>query len=268
MQITFNPILNNTVSKQHSSKNCSVPACSKQNANLMTSNAVYFMGKVNSITTIGKTGIKKIKSEKEYDEVLNRLKNDKSWWCQWSNPMMNKYEEGIMPYIGENDISHHINIFMRTGEPVPSLKYTPELLTDYIRVMDYALKKIDKIYGKHKGVVYRYGYFDINPQNFVSTAKKPNGAAIFVNDDARQYEYPFHVIYTKNGHKAEEVQRKFSNNPAYLKESEIILNPDSHYEIITEITPEMEAEKAKISRALREENNHVHEFKTIFYREV
>lgn len=268
MQITFNPIINNTNPSPSLKKSeYSNYVKTKTNNNLMNTNAVYFMGKINAVKTIGKTGIKKITSEKEYDEALNRLKNSQTWWHSWSNIRLNKYEEGLMPYIGESDISRHINGFMRDGHVADYTKLTSELLTDYVRVMDYALEKVDEVYGKYEGIVYRYGRFDTNPQNFISSARKPNGAAKFA-DERHSYKHPFRVIYTKNGHKVEEIQKKVGTNQVYIEETEIILNPDSHYEIIDDITPEMEAEKEKIRKALREENDRVHGFRTIFYREV
>lgn len=66
----------------------------------------------------------------------------------------------------------------------------------------------------------------------------------------------YHIIFTDSGHKIIDLQKRISELPDaspdkksvaefFIEESEILLDPDTKYEEITELTPEMENLKQK-----------------------
>ncbi len=233
---------------------------------LHSANEIYFKSQIRQPGTIGYTNIKKIASEKEYDEVLDRLMNTGSWWTPWTRRGANKFEQGLMPYGGKDDISDVMNTYMRTGR-IYNPRYTPDVVEDYIRVMEYALSEIDKVYGKYEGIVYRCGPVDSPARNFISTAREPDGLNNIITCP-EDYHKPFYIIYAKNGHRMEEVQNKINGHFNIIGETEIILDPTTRFEEITEITPEMKELKKGLENAVRDENGHLHSLNVIFCKEV
>ena len=267
MRISFNTCINKTTSF-NCTKNTQKPHISSGTFedNLMCTNAIYFRGQLQKPETISYTDIPIITSEAEYDDVLNRLKNDRTWWPGWSHGRATKFEQGILPYAGEQDRSVVINTFMRNGHIVDP-RFSESILRDYVRVMDYALKEFDKTYGKYEGLVYRCGIMDNPPKNYISTSREPEGLTAIINSKDC-YHNPFYIIYTKHGHKIEEMQKKLCSNPMLRREREIILDPARQYEEITDITPEMQELKNNLRLAIRDDYGYVPELNTIFYREV
>ena len=249
-------------------KNNQKPDISTETAHnkFMSANEIYFRGQIIKPKTIAFTDIPKIISEAEYDEVLSRLKKDRTWWPGWSHGRATKFEQGILPYAGEQDRSVVINTFMRSGHIVDP-RFSEGILRDYVRVMDYALGEFDKTYGQYEGLVYRCGKMDNPSKNYISTAREPEGLTAII-DSRECYHKPFYIIYTKHGHKIEDLQKKVTHNFQHLWEREILLDPAKQYEEITEITPEMQALKDNLRRSIQDDYGRVPELNTIFLREV
>lgn len=206
--------------------------------------------------------IKKISSESEYDSVIKELKNSGNWSGWWE--VGNKFDKGLMPYIGREDISFRINHFLRNGGLIDN-KYTENALKNIIRVFDYALDETDKVYGRYSGIVYRYGIVDKDSKNYVSTAEKAEGLGnIIPEEDKHLFKNPFYIIKVKNGHKAEEIQKKLNYNNVYTEESEIIIKPASFQEINE---PNAEMKKAEINLKNTLHKYHFHAFPKIIFLE-
>ena len=211
---------------------------------------------------IGFTDIKKIKSDKEYTSLLKKLKGCKDWPIDWI--IGNKFEQGLMPYIGNLDISDIINTFMRNGTILENV-YTKFFVENIIRLFDYSLKKVDKIYGNYQGFVYRYGEVDLDSKNYVSAASNPNGAVLFVGEYRFHCNHPLHVIQIKNGHKIEEVQKKLNYNQTYIDESEIIIEP-TNFEHVEKPSDKMLNAKEELIKALK--TKHLKSNKIILLKEI
>ena len=272
MQISLNnsfykPLYPNYSEKQN---NVSVTKVMSHN-NLMSPNAVYFKGEIeqaeskkDKTETIGYTDIPKITSDEEFDEVMANLKKTKSWTTYWEHGRATKWEAAILPYAGKEDRSCVFNIYMGTGR-ICDPRFTEEAVRDHIRVMDYALQKYDEEHGKYEGIVYRCG--ELYDTSFISTASNPDGMNAIITD-REDYHKPFYIIYTKHGHKIYEMQNRISTNYAYQRESEVILDPGTKFEEITEITPEMEQLKKDMQYAVRDEYGRVHDLHVVFVKEV
>lgn len=208
-------------------------------SNINNSGKVSHKGQFKSPEKIGFTTLNKITSEAEYDKILEKLKNSGCWFRPWNKG--NKFETGIMPYAGLQDISSEINCFLRNGET----NMNRYMLEDIVRILDYALNEIDKTYGKYKGFVYRYGFVDNITKNYVSTARDPIGAVSQI-ENRRRCTNPFYIIQTENGHKIEEVQKKLDYNSIYVEESEILLNPATYFQEINYLAPEFKEAKEKL----------------------
>lgn len=207
---------------------------------------------------IGSTGIKRILTEAEYDKVLAKLKASGAWDGRWDHSTASKFDEGVMPYAGTDDISHIINTFLREGRVV-SDRYTTELIREHVRLLDYALSELDKTYGKYEGFVFRNGPVDKIGRNYISTSRTALGA-VNASNSRRAYEDQYYIIMTQNGHKIEEVQKKLKYNPVYIAESEILLEPSSFYDEILTETPEIKAAKEELLKALNQECHYVSKF--------
>lgn len=184
-----------------------------------------------------------INSEQEFVEIFYRLLADKSFCDEWILEGANKYDTAIMPYAGLGDIHEVINRYLRLGE-FDALNFlgsnisSEETVENYIKCLDYALKKTDEVYGKYKGFVFRNGSVDAQSKQYLSTSVKIDGAL----DHAiwnKPFERPYNIIFTKNGHKINEVQKKLGSRFADV-EAEILLSPDHNYAKLKTLNPEME----------------------------
>jgi hypothetical protein len=261
MKILFNTFPNRTPSQNFKSKSV-CPLLSAAESNFKNK---AFINKILPSEYIANTNIKKIISEEEYDKTLNLLKNDQTWRTRWSIPCASKFEQGILPYAGEDDRSAVINIYMQNKHIVDP-RFTDKITQEYIRVLDYALKEIDKVYGSYKGIVYRIGWFGDKPANYISTARDPEGLNAVITSK-QDYHKPFSIIYTKHGHKIEEIQKKIGCLE-YMRETEILLEPNTNYEVITTITPEMESLKQNLQKAIGNDYGRVPQLNTRFYKEI
>lgn len=231
------------------------------NTTSLHSKNIVFKSNPIKLAKIGFSNIEKITSEKKYDNLMNGLKKSKNWSYYWNS--QNKFEEGIMPYTYREDISYQINSFLRDPNFCTKFrKINENFLTNIIKILDFALYKIDEIYGKFEGIVYRYGKTDNISEGFTSTAKNPIGAIDFyeryVYQD-KQPEYPMYIIYTKNGHKINDVHKRIGGiNPmperqVCIDESEILLHP-TVFEEITNPTKEMLDAKEALLKAGKSKN--------------
>lgn len=212
-------------------------------------------GDILQIQKIKGTNINAITSDYEFGQVLKKLKQHRSWAKDWDIPNANQYETALMPYTGHNDICSEINEYLRTGK-LSDYSYTlsdGSILRDYIRAMDYSLKNMDNMYGQFKGIVYRFGRMGNKTTSYVSTAKNPLGA-IFHAGPFGLHRKPFNIIFTEHGHKIEEMQKKLSYSKAYIKESEILLDPGKEYQQISELTPELNAIKQQLFNTIKKEH--------------
>lgn len=221
------------------------------------------------VQKISGSNINAISSDKEYVEVLEKLKNHSSWCREWNIEGANLYEIGLMPYTGKIDIHDYINIYMREGRVSPTSGFSKEILEDYIRVTDYALNKVDKTYGSYQGVVYRYGWFDPNLKGFTSTACSPYGAVCHA-DKFRPYKERYNIILTNHGTKIEKIQEKLGHIDLSQREQEIILKPGHKFEEIKTLTPELEELKQKLYKTMKKEHGYLceKEVQLHFWQEI
>lgn len=250
MQVYFNNFSNIKYQNFKGSNNTVSPLILQAENKIISAGAGIVEKNLLQSEFIAHTNIKKITSEEEFDRVLNKLKNDKSWrkgW--WDRGSATKFEQAIIPYTGEEDRSSHINWYMHSGHLVDPL-FSEDITREYIRAMYYALPEIDKVYGKYSGIVYRCGHMDEVPKNFISTASDPVGVSYIISS-REDYHKPFYIIYTESGHLIQEMQKKLCWK--YARECEVILDPDTHFEKITEITPEMLELKRNLRNAIRDE---------------
>ncbi len=215
-------------------------------------NEIYFKGQLSKPAKIGFTNLEKITSEAEYDRVFNKLVQSGYWLSWWNDG--DKFEKGLRPYVGKEDISYRINDFLRTGK-ANNEKYPKDMLECIIRLMDYSLGKLDKKYGKYTGIVYRYGVTETVSKSFVSTTRKPESFKwIIPDDDMRQFSQPFFIIYCNQGHRIDEMKKpKCDIGFDRFEENEILLDP-THFEIIKEPSSEMLVAEEKLCDALKKEH--------------
>lgn len=199
------------------------------------------------------SSIKKISSDEEYFDLLKCLKKDKNFRKDWL------YDDaiacGIMPYSGRADISKEINKYLRTGifvEQIAGIN-SKDVLEDYIKCFDYALKMTDEKFGKYKGFVCRYGQFDENQKQYTSASSKAECAIRHSNCTSPDKKYPFNIIYTNNGHKIKDVHRAVGSDFADAEE-EVILSPDTKYVRIEDLTPELKEIKEDFMRIYKSGN--------------
>jgi len=205
---------------------------------------------------ISGTNINAIKSDEEFFDVLEKLKKDSSWNKSWSIEGASPYEIGLMPYSHTADIHSYINGYLREGKLSQNSGFTEDIIKDYVRLTDYALNKLDKVYGKYQGVVYRYGWFDSTPAAFTSTASTPFGAVCHT-DKFRPYKQRYNIILTKHGSKIEKMQEKLGNLNLAQREQEILLRLGHKFEEIKTLTPELEKLKQELFETMKKEHGYL-----------
>lgn len=205
---------------------------------------------------ISGTNISAIKSDEEFFKVLEKLKKDSSWNKDWNIEGANLYEIGLMPYSHTADIHSYINSYLREGKLSPNSEFTKDIIKDYVRITDYALNKLDKVYGEYQGVVYRYGWFNSTPEAFTSTASTPFGAVCH-SDKFRPYKQRYNIIFTRHGSKIEKMQEKLGNLNLAQREQEILLRPGHKFEEIKTLTPELEKLKQELFETMKKEHGYL-----------
>ena len=207
---------------------------------------------------ISGTNIDAIKSDEEFFNVLDKLKKDSSWNKSWNIEGASPYEIGLMPYSDTADIHSNINGYLREGKLSPNSDFTEDTIKDYVRLTDYALNKLDKVYGKYQGVVYRYGWFNSTPEAFTSTSRTPFGAVCHAGK-IRPYKQRYNIILTKHGSKIEKLQEKLGNLNLVQREQEVLLRPGHKFEEIKILTPELENLKQQLFATMKKEHGYLHE---------
>lgn len=189
---------------------------------------------------------KPIKNDAEYEKVIQRVFDEKTAkgtpaWI--SDKDVQEYadadilERGLIPYCGFDDKSKYINMFL-SGRLTPAIKQQLGIknssFIDVIRALEYSLKYLDKEFGKFEGLVYRQGFMNEHPNQYISTttdyitAARLNGS--YVNFmPGKQYS----VIRTHNGHNIKNFQNKMGAMFAYT-EKEVLLPYESRYRKLEE----------------------------------
>ncbi len=216
------------------------------------------------------TDIDAITSDEEYVKLLEKLKQSKHWKSAWEPKDSNVYEQGLMPYVGDCDIHGYINTFLRKFDPNSHSEeldfflalYPPEVLRDYIKLLDYALKKLDDKAGVYSGSVYRYGLISnrlidgiATQKGYLSTSQTADALVDMGVKQSLFGEQPFNIIQVKKGHKIIDAQKgiRYDNKYTtqnYLDEEEILMDPGARFELLNELTPEMERLKQEFEAKL------------------
>ena len=184
---------------------------------------------------------------------------------------------GLLPYCGNLDISHDINLYLKQKNDIymPMVKagtdtdfidspefnqliyFDSETIKSFIKCLDFSIEQCNRRYGIHEGLVYRGGLFSADGGMYYSTSARPcsTNIAAQINDPSK---HQFHIIKTKHGVKIHEFQNEFNNN-AWFFEEEILLPRDTKYRELTD-TSEFEKEKLafaeKILHQYKDRNNY------------
>lgn len=190
-----------------------------------------------------------IESEKEYNEIMDRIRNSKavdgSSYYEFiqdleNYPNITPDEYGLLPYIGFYDKSEHINKFLSgrlnlSNDSASARAFNPadeSVIIDMVRCLEYSLGKVDSRLGKYKGIVFRQGYMSEESGTFLSTSFD----ASFVANRSGGLKYSkkyedYNVIRVKNGHNIHEVQKENGNSFA-AEESEILMDRKSKFRAV------------------------------------
>ena len=197
------------------------------------------IAKFNQNMIVGKVAnIKPIQAEEEFKTILEELIHDSSYkWNSVKNTF--DYEKAILPYAGRGDIHLDINTFLREGllKNKTYRDLTNENIKKYIQTLEYGLRQLDKEYGNYSGIVYRCGSFSSKTPNYVSTSDKISGA-INIADKSNPCRDAYNIIFTKHGHKINEMQKRLGFKFAE-SESEILLDPSKSYIELLDTTPKL-----------------------------
>ena len=202
-----------------------------------------------------------IKNDEEFYSIFRKVlhefsNNGQLVWItlnDWQNyKKVNMIDLGLVPYVGFGPGYKIINMYLKNDLTPTNCQQYHEFLpmnensiVDVIRTLEYSLQKLDKTYGKHKGIVYRQGYMDENPNMYISTSLNPIIAAnIFHLRRTFSPQGTFAVIRTINGHKINEFQRKAGIDFSE-KEEEILLSYNSKFKKLKENEIDTEIIEAK-----------------------
>ena len=217
--------------------------------------------------------LRPIQSEEEYKNLIKKFKQHRFMFVK-DSPYNNIFTkllqvpfeyEGILPYsIMGHDKSIFINSYLRGKLPqyfdrwLSSMYEGREMqdtrledfglfedakdIPDYVRVLDYSLKKHAENEGYYNGWVYRKGKMEENPHGFTSTSLDPTVPF----DKAKQYlTAEFQIIKVSHGHELKK------GGVGWFDESEILLDRDTHYKKIPpeEYTPEIKEQIFKFIKS-------------------
>jgi len=211
----------------------------------------YNSSGIKKLIKYGNIQFEPIVSEKEFDLAMDSLKRTRDnmfifGQCFTAPDASDKYLKALQAYCGEHDISKYINRYLATGKALPEMAIgnldTGEIhpleekdLKQYIRIMEYALRKADNTISPYEGIVYRSGYFNPKGGQFWSSSKNLQGA---VTHASRRDDFPaiFSVVKKAKGTDIQEINKdtKFKN------EAEVLLHPNSEFIDITSEIPKNE----------------------------
>jgi hypothetical protein len=104
--------------------------------------------------------------------------------------------------------------------------------------MDYSLEKLDDIYGTHKGVVYRKGFFNpVTDKQFYSTSAEAIKAVRHSGNHIPSEDNPYSIIKVKKGHDILAFQlnaNSFLSRKFAQTEKEILLDRHSCFRKVPE----------------------------------
>lgn len=211
-------------------------------------------------------GIKPIKSNEEYNTVLQRLQQNEEWGDNlygWhKNPLISRQnvqnypncqdiEKGVIAYVGYDDIHNALNCYL-SGRPLPR-NFSKQMGEDFTKLVDYSLKDMDKTFTPYSGITYRFGFFDPKVKQYYSTSKSPKTFP-FGNKDGQ------HTMFvSKRGHDIEAFQKAKNTSATrqrFIDEREVLMDVSADYRELVDLTPELiekRLEYAKIILTERKE---------------
>lgn len=211
----------------------------------------YNLGNIKKLIKYGNVQIQPISSEKEFDLVMNSLNRTKDnafifGQCFAAPNALDKHLKALQAYCGEHDISTYINRYLATGEVLPEMKVgnlaTGEIhslkeedLKEYIRILEYSLRKVDEDIQPFNGTVYRSGYFSKDGGQFWSTSKNMKGAVVHASG-TEEFPVTFSVIKSTKGTDIQEVNK----NTRFANEAEVLIHPNTQFMDITDETSQEE----------------------------
>lgn len=171
-------------------------------------------------------------------------------------------EMGLIPYCGFEGSHEIINNYMTGLLNKNTEKYKSILPVDLttipevIRALEYSLKKLDKKYGTHKGIVYRQGFMCESPNRYISTTLNPYIASCIYGDWRIKSNNQYSVIQVNNGHRIVDFQRA-AGVPSADGEQEILLPYTNNYRKIqdNELTDELRKAKIQLASSLFKDAN-------------
>ena len=181
--------------------------------------------------------------------------------------LVHKGLRGLLPYCGNDDISHDINLYLKQKDDIymPMVKagtdtdfidspefnqlihFDSETIKSFIKCLDFSIEQCNRRYGVYEGLVYRGGLFSADGGMYYSTSAHPcsTNIATQINDPSK---HQFHIIKTKHGAKIHEFQNEFNNN-AWFFEEEILLPRDTKYKELDD-TSKYEKEKLAFAQEI------------------
>ena len=185
--------------------------------------------------------LKPIKSKEEYETVLSRVLQYKAYN---DKPFVNLsgYEDtdtelkGLVPYCGESDKSHHINMWLTGRQSKRCHLLDDEKMADVVRILDYSLQKADRKYGKYEGIVYRKGFFNpVTDSQYYSSSINPASAVLHLGKTTPAHDNPYSIIKLKNGHNIYKFQKDTNSSVSGQfaeREQEILIDRKSRFRLI------------------------------------
>ncbi|MBQ9246118.1 hypothetical protein IJ182_07625 [bacterium] len=202
----------------------------------------------NDIQQVRQKHLTPITSEKEYDELLQKILSYKIYSedsdipekcvCIWGYENTPKELQGLIAYCGSDDRSEHINSWL-AGRNLPMNKIINEgKIIDIIRCFEYSLGKLDEKYGKYRGVVYRSGFFNpLTDKQFYSTSADSFSAIKHVQKELPSKKTPYSIIRIKSGHNINAFQKdtkSFISKRFSESEKEILIDRKSKFRLVPE----------------------------------
>ena len=227
---------------------------------------VNFTGTVDAIKAVkpmaleDAIGIKPIKSNEEYNIVLQRLQQIEEWgdnlygWYKnplisWQNvknyPTCKDIEKGVIAYAGYDDIHIALNRYL-SGRTLP-YDFSKQMGEDFTKLVDYSLKNMDKTFPPYNGITYRFGFFDPKVKQYYSTSKSPKTFP-YGNKDGQHT-----MIVSKRGHDIEAFQKAKNTSASrqrFIDEHEVLMDVSADYRELVDLTPELIEKRVEYAKTI------------------
>ena len=248
------------------SKPVSKPIKSLKYAPQIEKDTVNFTGTVDAIKAVkpmaleDAIGIKPIKSNEEYNIVLQRLQQIEEWgdnlygWYKnplisWQNvknyPTCKDIEKGVIAYAGYDDIHIALNRYL-SGRTLP-YDFSKQMGEDFTKLVDYSLKNMDKTFPPYNGITYRFGFFDPKVKQYYSTSKSPKTFP-YGNKDGQHT-----MIVSKRGHDIEAFQKAKNTSASrqrFIDEHEVLMDVSADYRELVDLTPELIEKRVEYAKTI------------------